>query len=241
MPGAPRGIAMAAEMFGIRGLDQVVAARLLPLGTGGAEVGSRPHPHHVQAETEGQLDRPHGIDLENHANGAAVRAACREHALPDGEGGVRVGDGGHLRRDVDDGGEPIDVDRYRVVLHFRRDAELAEDLRRPQPGLERAVLLAQDRSVLAHHAERLLPLAGLRDGKHGRLDWKPGDGMERGLRRGAEEQNQAGSHGTGPFSTTMSRRWPRMLMFFRTIRVTEPGSIGVYVCARPFSPSRSPL
>ena len=69
-----------------------------------------------------------------------------------------VGDGGAVGPDLDGGGLAVDVDRDGVPIDFGLDGEVREELDGQHPGLEGAVLLADQHAALAGDGEGLVGL-----------------------------------------------------------------------------------
>src|SRR5260370_4866375 len=94
-----------------------------------AERRRRPLLDHRRFEGDSEDRGANGLDLEKDdcAPGLVALACGNEHVLPDGNGGVRVGNGGVVGLDVDGRGSRVQVDGYRVTVQFGREVQVAED------------------------------------------------------------------------------------------------------------------
>jgi hypothetical protein len=93
-------------------------------------------------EAEGQFKGPDALDLEEN-NGRGTVFAWSDHALPDGERGMRVSDHCLAWRNPDLGGVGPELNRNRVVGENGCDTEIAEDFDGEDPRFEVSVLSAE--------------------------------------------------------------------------------------------------
>jgi hypothetical protein len=156
-------------------MEDVVAVH--PFRVGRAEIGSGPHAQHFRFELEGKIQRANGFDFEKDNRPGGSTASRHEHTLADGEGRVRVSDGGEAGRHFDGRSVGLDVDRHRIIGKLRLDVEAAQNLHREHPALEYAALFAQNRAAFTRNRERLRPLHGARDDERIAVNGEPGDGF----------------------------------------------------------------
>ena len=172
----------SGESVGV-GVERVEAGASLPhpLRVRRAERWHRPHLAHVGGEAEDQVHRAHRVHLEEH-DGAGPGGRCigRKHDLPDGDGDVRVGDGGAVGAYFDLAGHRVQVERHRIVFDIGFDGEVREQLDRKYPGLEGALLLADEDPFRAGDGKRLASFDMLAEHRSFVAQWERGNGLRRG-------------------------------------------------------------
>jgi hypothetical protein len=94
-------------------VDEVGALLLVPRERGRSRAGG-PHQAQARAEARGDGERERRVNVEEHDDARLVER--RENYLADGEGGVRVGDGGRLRAHVNGGGDVGAAEFERVAF-----------------------------------------------------------------------------------------------------------------------------
>src|SRR4029077_3423289 len=117
---------------------------------------SRPHELHLWSEIKSQGQRTQRLNFKKCQRTPTIRGIVRgEENFAHGEDCVRKSDHRVIRPDFDKGALLVHVDRYRVILHVGMDAQIAEDLPRKNPRLERTVLCAQDRTSRTDNRKRI--------------------------------------------------------------------------------------
>ena len=214
--GARAGNGDGGGEAGVVGMEDIKAARSLggvgagrdPFDAGDAFIALRPHPAQLGSEAEGEFGGMKAVELEKDNGAGAGRSVCRrEHDLADGKGDVGVGDDGAVGPDFDLCGLLVDVDGHGVVLNLGLDGEVAEDLCGQDPGLECAVLLAEENAALAGYGEGLEGFGvglddGARgvegDGEQGIENRRGGLGQDRGSYRKQQCEAEQAAHHVGP-------------------------------------------
>ena len=140
------------------------AKRLRLLGDRCRPAPSRPSPASPVISPAGHMSRSRGrkepitvrgsalLDVEQHDDRPA-RPPARRSIWRTVNAGVRVGEDRGLGPHGDPGRDLRAVDLQRVALEPEGQLEVVDELQRIGPGLERAVLVAEDRGPAAHHVE----------------------------------------------------------------------------------------